>query len=467
MINDTQELYVENSASDSIVDRVERNLGNIRALNDRVRAMITVTDRSAIQLAERQESERKAGRWSGLLAGRTVSLKDVIHTAGVRTTNGAAVDPDFVPAEDAEVVRRIKRAGGIIVGKNNLHEFAYGGTTQNPFYGSCRNPWDIDRIPGGSSGGSGAAVAAGMSTISLGTDTAGSGRLPASLCGVSTLRPTCGAIPNRGVTPVSQFFDTINPMARSIADVALAFIALSGHDANDPFSSVTESSVSLAALDGDVAGLTIGIPRTYFLDEVSPGIIAAFEQWKRAMQDLGARFVEIDLPGSERTPGFFEVLMHTDAAFSMRDVFASKRDLLGKDTAERLETLGGAYPAVSYAESMVEMMKWQHRVKAAFAEVDVIAHPTTPRVAPTVADLTGTTNVTRGLARFLYPWSLARVPVISTPIGFAEFDMPCGVSIAAPWHREETLFKVGDAYQRVTDWHLRVPQIVKSAESNV
>ncbi len=440
---------------------VERRLAAIDALNGRLRAMITVTADAARDLAKAQDRAVAAGHWSGPLAAMTVSLKDVIHTAGVRTTNGSDIDRDFIPSEDAEVVRRLKAAGAIVVGKNNLHEYAYGGTTQNPFHGSCRNPWDTERIPGGSSGGSGSSVAAGMCCASLGTDTAGSGRLPAALCGVTGLRPTSGAIPNRGVTAVSAFFDTISPMARSAVEVAAVFSAISGYDPKDPFSSDHPAARMPPRPDGRLKGLRIGIPANYFFDGVEPGVETATGLAIAQLENLGATTVSVDLPGAAETCGHFERLFHTDCAFEHRDRFAAHAGRLGADTRDRLESLGRSFTGMEYAAALSAMQVWRWNVKAAFSGIDVIVHPTTPAVAPTLVDARSTTSATRRLAVYLYPWSFAQVPVLSIPSGFAESGMPCGLSLVAPWWREDILFRIGDAYQRVTDWHLREPAILR------
>ena len=441
---------------------VEHCLAAIDAFNPALKAMITVLPDQARAEARRQDDAAAAGRYIGPLAGVSVTLKDVIHTAGIRTTNGSDIDRDFVPAEDAEVVRRLKEAGAIIVGKANLHEYAYGGTTQNPFHGSCRNPWDTHRIPGGSSGGSAAAVASGMCLVSLGTDTAGSGRLPGSLCGVSALRPTSGAIPNRGVTAVSAFFDTISPMGRRVVDVARVFRAISGFDPADPFSSDHAVATGCRAHDGRLDGLRVGLPTRHFFDGIDRGVTEVVQAAITELESLGARLVDIDIEDADRASPHFEKLFHSDCAFEHSDRVSAHGDRLGPDTLERLSTLGGAFSAVEYARAMHFMRVWQWHVRRTFMQVDVIAHPTTPTVAPTLADVTGTTTATRRLAIFLYPWSLAQVPVLSIPAGIAEHGMPCGLSLAAPWGKEDVLFRVGEAFQRVTSWHLEEPDIVRS-----
>lgn len=439
---------------------VEDCLSAIERMDPALKAMITVTQESARAAARAEDEARSSGRAVGPLAGMVVTLKDVIRTAGVRTTNGSDIDRDFVPDEDAEVVRRLKDAGAIVVGKVNLHEYAYGGTSQNPFYGACRNPWDISRIPGGSSGGSGVAVASFMCDASLGTDTAGSGRLPAALCGVTALRPTSGAIPNRGITPLSAVFDTVSPMARSAVDVGRVFAAIAGYDPEDPFSS--SHPVPRLRLEKyvDLSGLRIGVPADYFFDDVDPGVEEAVRAAIAQLAALGAQVLPLSLPDAAQAPGHFEKLFHSDAAYEHRARYADLRDRFGADTRQRLETLGRSFSAMDYAGAVVWMRRWQRRLEAVFAQVDLIAHPTTPTVAPTIDDCAATTTVTRRLAKFLYPWSLAQIPVLSLPAGLAEYGMPCGLSLAAPWWREDTLFRAGVAFQRATRWHLLEPPLV-------
>lgn len=435
-------------------------LSAIERMDGQLKAMITVTADSAYAAARAEDEARDAGRAVGPLAGMTVALKDVIRTAGVRTTNGSDIDRDMVPDVDAEVVRRLKEAGAIIVGKANLHEYAYGGTSQNPFHGACRNPWDLSRIPGGSSGGSGAAVASHMCDVSLGTDTAGSGRLPAALCGITALRPTSGAISNRGITPLSAFFDTVSPMARRVADVRSVFTAIASYDPEDPFSSPHPVSPLRSKEGVDLSGLRIGIPVDYFFEDVDPGVEDAVRAAIAELAALGAEVVPLPLPDAFQAPGHFEKLFHSDAAHEHRERYERFRDRMGADTRQRLETLGRSFSAMDYAGALVWMRRWQRQLERLFEHVDLIAHPTAPTVAPTIADCAATTAVTRRLAKFLYPWSLAQLPVLSLPAGFAEHGMPCALSLAAPWWREDVLFRAGMAFQQVTRWHLQEPPIV-------
>lgn len=439
----------------SAVAHTKAALDRIARFDDRLKAMITVTADAALDRAAEADRAAANGDSLGLLHGMTVSLKDVIHTAGVRTTGGSKLYADFVPRDDAEVVRRLKAAGAIIVGKNNMHELAYGGTTQNPFYGSCRNPWDPERIPGGSSGGSGSAVAADYSDVSLGTDTAGSGRIPASLNGVAGLRPTSGRISNRNVIPCSLPFDTISPLARRVADIARVFAVIAGHDPLDALSADQPLENFLPGLGAGVKGARLGLPKAYFFDQAEPEIAEAVMQAARLLERLGAKLVDISLPGAEVAKDYYEKIFHSDAAAFHREKLLSSPELFGADTRDRLNNLGGAFTAVDYALGLRWMENWKHRLRSQFREVDAILTPMTPIPAPRVADSLQTTTTTRRLTLFSYVWAIAQIPVLVLPCGFTDEGLPFGLSLAAAWWQEPLLFRIGTAYQAETDWHLR------------
>ena len=445
----------------SAAEHVEHCVSTIARLDGRLCAMITTTSDPARERARALDALAARGERAGLLHGLTVTLKDVIHTKGIRTTNGANFPDEEHPAADAEIVTRLDRAGAITIGKANLHEFAYGGTTQNPFHGSCRNPWDIDRIPGGSSGGSGSGVAAGYSHVSLGTDTAGSGRLPAALNGIAGLRPTPGRISLRGVTPVSAAFDTISPMARRVSDIARFYAVLAGYDPLDPVSVDRSVEDPLTGLSVGISGLRLGVPRRYFFDGMDPGVAKAIEEALAELERLGAKLIEVDVPQVENASTPFEQLFHTDGAGYHEERMAQAPERYGADTRERLTTLGGKVSGPTYARALVWAAAWRRRLQGVFAQVDALVHPSAPMVAPTVAECRNTTATTRRLTPCCYPWSLASVPVLSVPAGFAEHGMPCGLTIVAGWWNEPMLFRVGEEYQRATDWHLREPAIVR------
>jgi aspartyl-tRNA(Asn)/glutamyl-tRNA(Gln) amidotransferase subunit A len=254
---------------------VDDYLARIDALDTELRSFVTVTGDEARVLAEKSDAERESGRSVGPLHGLPVALKDNIATAGVRTTMGSSFFSEHVPERDAPVWARMREAGAVLVGKTQLHEFAYGATTQNPHHGACRNPWNTDRTPGGSSGGSGAAAGADLCAVALGTDTGGSVRIPASLNGASGIRPTLGRVSNSGVFHVSWSFDTVGPLARSLADLAEVFDVMAGYDPADPMSVNRQAAGLVDGLDRGAEGIRIGIPSSFFFDDVDSDIASA------------------------------------------------------------------------------------------------------------------------------------------------------------------------------------------------
>lgn len=421
-----------------------------------LRALIADLSGRALRDAEMQDATGA----EGALAGVLVTLKDIIDLKGVETTNGAAFSAS--PARnDAEVTRRLRAAGALFLGKTNLHEFAYGGTTQNPHFGSCRNPWGADRIPGGSSGGSAAAVAAGYCDLSLGSDTGGSGRMPAALTGICGLRPTLGRISCRGVTPCSPFFDTVSPMAKTVEMLARGYFVIAGYDPLDPLS--VDRPVDTDDLIGttDLHGCRIGVARgPYFDDETEPDVAACVAGAVTAIEALGAECVPIEIPDIAVAPAQFEKLFHADARAVHAERLATAPELFGADIRERLESLGERVTGAEYSAALYWAAAWRRRLAHTLSAVDVIVHPAAPIVAPRVADCQGTTSATRRLARFCYPWSLAGVPSMSIPCGTGEDGLPCGLMLVADCWRETDLLRVGVAYQLATTWHLAYPELV-------
>lgn len=424
-------------------------------------AFITVTDELALADAERVDRAREEGRRLPL-DGMPIAIKDNIDVAGERRTVASKWFEDFVPDEDAEVVRRIRDAGGVVVGKAFLHELVYGATCTNPFYGQCRNPWDTDRIPGGSSGGSGAALAADLCVGALGSDTGGSVRIPAHLNGVSALRPTFGTVSNRGAFPISWTFDTVGPMARSMVDVADLFGVLKGYDPLDPRAAPTPSDLPAEAdPSSGVGGLRIGVPREFFFEDVEPAIERLVRAAADELSELGAEIVDFSLPGSEEAYEICTLMIRADALALHRQRLDERPELFGEEVRERLR-LGESIKGWEYARMVQRMQEWRRDVRLRFAtEIDLILTPSANAVAPPIgaADMIATTAQ---LTRFTYPWSLAHLPAVSIPCGFAD-GLPVGVQLGADHHREALLLRAGVAYQAVTDWHLRRPMVAQAA----
>ena len=315
---------------------VRRCLEHVRVYDGDVNAVITVVDDPARVEAAAADAAAGEGRSLGPLHGMPVMLKDNIATAGIRTTSGSKLFADSVPAVDAEVVRRLKRAGAIVVGKTNMAELALGGTTQNHHFGRCRNPWDLERVPGGSSGGSAAAVASEMCAGALGTDTGGSIRIPAALTGVAGLRPTVGRVSNRGTTPVSPTLDTVGPIARRVVDVARLFAVIAGDDGQDSSPAAQTPADLLPALDEPIDGVRIGLPARFCFDRLHPEVDDAVRVAAKTLERLGAELRDVDLPEIEPAFAAARGMIIADAAAVHRERLARRPDDFGPDVREWL-----------------------------------------------------------------------------------------------------------------------------------
>ena len=433
---------------------VDDCLAAIDQQNAQLRAFITVAPERARQDAARIDAALAAGRKFGPVGGCVVSIKDNIDVAGLPTTCGSAKAFHTLPNRDATVSARLSAAGAAIIGKVNLHEFAFGGTTQNPHHGSCRNPWDPDRIPGGSSGGSGASVAAGMCQASLGSDTGGSIRIPAALNGVVGLRPTVGRVPNTGSTPVSPRFDTIGPLARDVATVAAVYEAIAGHDPADPISMPRPVDSFLAALGRGLRGLRIGIPRSYFHDDIHADLGLRIEEAQALFQSLGAQLVTIDLPDAASIQTIMTPMLLADAADFHRASLENPVSGLGADIRERM-MIGYNSTGPDYARAMRAKERWTCCLADVFAKVDVILTPTVPGPAPLSEASKEMILATKDLTRFTFVWSFAEVPALSIPCGFTADGLPLGLQLVGPWWGEAGLLALGHAFQQETDHHMR------------
>jgi aspartyl-tRNA(Asn)/glutamyl-tRNA(Gln) amidotransferase subunit A len=426
-------------------------------------AFITVLADEALAQAEHTEREIAGGSYRGPLHGIPIAHKDLYYTRGVRTTAGSQVLGDFVPDEDATVVASLKQAGTILLGKLNMHEFAAGGTNDNPHYGACRNPWDLERIPGGSSGGSGAALAAGMCFGATGSDTAGSIRMPSHCCGTSGIKPTYGRVSCFGVVPLSWSLDHPGPMARGIEDCALLLNAIAGFDRRD-FASVDRPAEDFTRdLHLGVRGLRVGVPRTYFTELVQPDVERAWRAAVETLAQLGAEPVEVDFTqlGIALETGM--AIVRAEMAVYHRPWYEQRLEAYGPGLRERFAT-GQQMPAATYIGAQRARERVRADLYAALDVADVIATPTLPVTATRIGSdqvQIGERSVNIGdqLTRFTYPFNLSGFPAVSVPCGFDRDGLPIGLQLAAgPW-QEALLVRVGHAYQQATDWHRRRPPL--------
>lgn len=442
----------------TLATKVELQLAREQRLNPTLRAVITSMADEARACASKIDGRCVVGEGTGPLTGLTVSIKDNIDVAGIRSTAGSTFFTDRVATADAAVAARLRMAGATLISKVNLHEFAFGGTTQNPHHGSCRNPWNPEAIPGGSSGGSGSSVAAGLCDVSIGTDTGGSIRIPAALNGVVGLRPTVGRVSSVGSVPVSAMFDTIGPLAYTAAAVAAVFEAIAGHDPDDEMSvNVSVESWTAARARGP-AGLRMGIAESFFFDGIDPEVEAAVRSAIDVLAALGIRSDRIDVPGVERIHKLMSNVLLCDAAAFHRERLERAPDSFGADVLERM-MIGYQISGLDHANGIFEQRLWRRQIERLFEAVDLVVTPTVGFSAPLVADSRGMIEATRNLTRLTFPWSFAQVPAISLPCGFTHNGMPIGLQLIGRHFDEARLLAVADAYQQSTDFHLRRPSL--------
>jgi len=447
----------------SAIEETRRCLNNIERFDSVVNAFISVLAESALREAESIDRAREQGAVSGLLAGVPISVKDCIDVAGTPCTNGSTLFADYVPEIDALVVQRLRQAGAVILGKTNLHEFAYGSTTQNPHYGSTRNPWDLDRIPSGSSGGAGASVAAQMCVGAVGSDTGGSVRTPAAINGVSGLRPSMGSIPMTGsFTRICPAIDTVGPLGESVEIVARMFAVMAGYDDDDLYSVRREQPDFLGSLDNGIKGIRIGLPQKFFFEDLEEGVGSAVEASAQRLAALGADIVEIELEGAEYAQQSVMPMVWADAYEYHRERVESAPEKFGRDVLDRI-LLGRDITGRDYAAALRARERWNRTVDRTLEQVDVILTPTTPITAPLVEESSDMLSTTHHLTRFTYLFSWAGLPGLSVPCGFTSAGMPIGMLLnGRPWE-ETLLFQIGHSYQNDTDWHSRRPPLLNAA----
>jgi aspartyl-tRNA(Asn)/glutamyl-tRNA(Gln) amidotransferase subunit A len=438
----------------SPVEITRECLKRIDKLNPRLNAFITVIAEPALAEARTAEDEIARGQWRGPLHGIPIALKDLIDTAGVRTTSASALHENRVPSEDAEVVRRLRQSGAVIVGKNNLHEFAYGGSSLVTHFGDIHNSWDASRVAGGSSGGSATAVAAGLCCASLGTDTAGSIREPAALCGCVGLKPTYGRVSSRGVIPLSPSLDHVGPLAATVEDSAIVLQAIAGYDSADITSAEVPVPDYVSALKEDVKKLRVGVPRAYFFDDLDPEVASAMDHALMGIATLVAdiKNVRLDVP-MDRT------LQAAESYSYHAENVAKNPELYQPETLRRIRT-GEEVSAAEYIERRRELEYARRKIRDIFADIDILITPTAPIPAPAIAELRANPDALRPaelkLLRNTRPFNVWGLPAISVPCGFTQAGLPIGIQISGPPWREDLVLRLAYAYEQATAWHKRV-----------
>ena len=442
----------------SPVELTEACLARIEKFDPQLKAFITVTAEAAREEARRAEAEISRSNWRGPLHGIPLALKDLVETAGVKTTAASAVFQDYIPQDDAHIVQRLKEAGVVLLGKLNLHEFAYGGSGMISHFGIVRNPWDQKRITGGSSSGSAAAVAAALCYGAIGTDTAGSIRLPASYCGVVGLKPSYGLVSARGVIPLSWTQDHVGPLARSVSDAALILQVIASYDQKDIGSQRFPAVHYPADMEETkVAALRLGVMRELFWQELDHEVENAVEEALSVLLKLAAVSRPVSLP------------MTGDRSVVSCEAFAYHQQFLARDAEKyQPETLrrirsGAEITAPAYIGKHRELQRMRRSVLDVFEQVDLIITPTCPVLPPAIADLEAQPDLLRPkeliMLRNTRPFNVLGLPTLTLPCGFSRSGLPIGLQITGAPGAEGTVLALASAYERMTEWHKRKPLV--------
>ena len=449
----------------SAVELTEAFLNQIERLNPTINAFITPTPELARRGASRADAllaDQAPGRECCALLGMPLTLKDIFDTAGIRTTAGSRFFADHVPAEDAQAVQKLKLAGGVVLGKTNTHEIALGVTGVNPHYGAVKNPWNLTRVTGGSSSGSTAAVAAGMCLAALGSDTGGSIRIPASLCGVVGLKPTYGRVSTRGVFPLSWNLDHVDPLTQTVRDAAAMLSAMAGFDPHDPASADVPVEDYLVHLEDGVRGWRIALAAGNYVEASDPQVLAALSEAARVFMELGARVEKVDMSWIEDLALANLRMVTADGAAFHRERLAEHPDWFGADVRQRLES-GAALTSSEYALARRTQAESRRRFEMFFENFDLLLLPTTPIPAPPIEG-TQAVEAARRLTRFTAPFNLAGLPALSVACGFTDEKLPVGLQMISRHWGEATALRAGRAFEQATQWHENRPKIFPVTE---
>ncbi|MFZ3264459.1 MAG: amidase [Terriglobales bacterium] len=443
----------------SPVELFDEALNRIHKLQPKLNSFITITEAEGRKAATDAEAEIRSGHYRGPLHGIPISIKDLFATRGVRTTAGSKVLGNWVPDFDATAVARLGQAGMVMIGKTNMHEFAYGVTNDNAHYGPARNPWDQTRVPGGSSGGSAAAVASSQCTASLGSDTGGSIRIPSAACGVVGLKPTYGRVSRYGAVPLAWSLDHVGPITKTVEDAAIMLGAIVGPDPNDPTATSRLVADYRKEIMKGVRGLHLGIPRQYFFDDIDPEIRESVNKAIRQLETLGAITTEVDIPNLDSCAAMEAHITLVEATSYHETYLQRQPDDYSPEVRVDLES-GRYLLGTDYVKSQRARTLLQHNFNEAFKHADVIVSPTLPAFPPRVGEVWVQSgklreNVIDAFLRFNIPYDLTGFPAISVPCGFGPSGLPVGLQIAGKAFDEKTVLIVANAYEQSTSWHLR------------
>ena len=440
----------------SPVDLTQGCLNRIERLNPKLNAFITVTSESAVAQAREAEAEIQRGHWRGPLHGIPIALKDLFDTAGVRTTAASGLFKDRIPAQDAEIVRRLKDAGAVLVGKLNMHEFAYGGSSVISYYGPVHNPWSLDHMAGGSSSGSAVAMAAGLCYGSVGSDTGGSIRQPSAYCGTVGFKPTYGRVSTRGVVPLSWLYDHVGPMTRCVADAAIMLQVLAGYDPDDA-NSADQPVPHYAAALNQAGPLRVGVPRAYFYEALHPEIESAMNAAIAVIGKLASSVRDIEMPASNDT-----TILRAEAYAYHAEYVKKSPELYQPETLKRI-CAGEDVSTATYIQARRQVDQYRHNIRKVFETVDLLVTPTTPVPPFTISELLADMDNLRTkeilTLRNTRPFNILGLPSISVPCGFTKSGLPIGMQISgAPW-AETNVLRLAHAHEQQTEWHKKRPKL--------
>ena len=449
-LSEASELLRRREASP--VDLTRACLDQIEATDEKINAFITVTAERALAQAREAETELAQGADRGPLHGIPIALKDLYATKGVRTTAHSRVLLEWVPEEDATSTALLQRAGTVLLGKLAMHEFAFGTPTFDGPFPPARNPWNPEHVTGGSSSGSGAALAAGLCYGALGSDTGASIRSPAALCGIAGLKPTYGRVSRYGVVPLSWSLDHVGPMARTVADCALLLQAIAGHDGKDPASADVAVPDFSAALGDGVRGMRLGVPREW-LDEAEgteAEVRAAFEAALKVLEDGGAKLVDVESEPFVNARAANSIILIAEAYAYHEAMLKERPQDFGAGVRDRVRT-GAFVSAADYIQAQRARSAIVAQVNAILGRVDVIVSPSVSKPAATFAEMDP--DAAYKTPQFFNPFNLTGLPAISVPCGFSSSGLPLGLQIAGRAFDEATVLRVANAYEGATPWH--------------
>ena len=438
-------------------------LHRIAEWQPKLNAFMTIEAEAALKAAEEADAALAKGQSRGPLHGVPLAHKDMYYDAGKTVTCGSLIRRDFVPSITSTALQRLKDAGQIRLGSLQMVEFAYGPTGHNVHYGAVRNPFARDHITGGSSSGSGSAVAARLTFAALGSDTGGSIRMPAHFCGVTGLKTTYGRISRAGAMPLSQSLDTVGPLARTAEDCALLLGLMAGADPADPTASTAAVPNYMAATSGSVKGLKIGVPTAFYVDDLDPEVAKALDDTIAVLTREGAEIVKVELPDQRQLAAACQLVLATEAAAYHKRWLIERPQDYGPQVLMRLQN-GLAIPGVSYLEAM----RWRGPALAAHdaatSRVDAVLTPVAPVAAPTIAESDvgnspGAEAVIQRLTRFTRPINYLGLPSLAVPAGFTGKGLPVGMQLIGRSFDEATVLRIGAAFQRATDFHEIVPKL--------